>query len=163
LHTGADLKKLTEKELTKYFGKAGRFYYYIVRGIDNRRVEPDRETKSVGAEDTFAFDLTALDEMNSELERIAETVYDRLKRHKMSGRTVTLKIKYSDFKQITRNRSFLHPIDDLETITDTAKQLLALTETEGKAIRLLGITLSNFGEVQPVIRKVEDTGQLRLF
>ena len=163
LHTGADLKKLTEKELTKYFGKAGRFYYYIVRGKDDRRVEPDRETKSVGAEDTFAFDLTTPEEMNSELERIAETVCDRLQRHKLSGRTVTLKIKYSDFKQITRNRSFLHPIDDLETITETAKQLLALTETEGKAVRLLGITLSNFGEVQPVIRKVEDTGQLRLF
>jgi DNA polymerase-4 len=163
LHTGTDLKKLTEKELTKYFGKAGRFYYNIVRGIDDRRVEPDRETKSVGAEDTFAFDLTTIEEMNSELERIAETVCDRLQRHKLKGRTVTLKIKYGDFKQITRNRSFLHPIDDLETITETAKQLLALTETEDKAVRLLGITLSNFGEVQPVIRKVEDMGQLRLF
>lgn len=163
LHTGADLKELTEKELIKYFGKAGRFYYYIVRGIDNRRVEPDRETKSVGAEDTFAFDLTTQDEMFSELERIAETVYDRLQRHKLSGRTVTLKVKYSDFKQITRNRSFLHPINDLETITGTAKQLLSQAETDGKAIRLLGITLSNFGEVHPVSRKVEDTGQLRLF
>ncbi len=162
LHTGADLKKLTEKELTRYFGKAGRFYYNIVRGKDDRRVEPDRETKSVGAEDTFAFDLTTAEEMNGELERIAETVCDRLHRHKLSGRTVTLKIKYSDFKQITRNRSFLHPTDDLEVITATAKQLLAATETEGKAVRLLGITLSNFGEVQPVIRKVEDTGQLRL-
>jgi DNA polymerase-4 len=163
LQTGADLKKLTEKELIKYFGKAGRFYYHIVRGIDYRRVEPDRETKSVGAEDTFAFDLTTMEEMNNELERIAETVCDRLQRHKLSGRTVTLKIKYSDFRQITRNRSFLHPINDMETISATAKQLLALTETEGKAIRLLGITLSNFGEVQPVHRKVEDTGQLRLF
>jgi DNA polymerase-4 len=97
------------------------------------------------------------------LERIAETVCARLQRHKLSGRTVTLKIKFSDFRQITRNRSFLHPINDMETISATAKQLLALTETEGKAIRLLGITLSNFGEVQPVNRKVEDTGQLRLF
>jgi DNA polymerase IV len=163
LHTGSDLKKLTEKELTRYFGKTGRFYYYIVRGKDNRRVEPDRETKSVGAEDTFAFDLTTLEEMNNELDRIAETVCDRLHRHKLSGRTITLKIKYSDFKQITRNRSFLCPVDNLQTIAETAKQLLALTETEGKAIRLLGITLSNFGEVQPVNRKVEDTGQLRLF
>jgi DNA polymerase-4 len=117
----------------------------------------------VGAEDTFAFDLTTLEEMNSELERIAETVGDRLQRHSLSGRTITLKVKYADFKQITRNRSFLHPVNDPETIAETAKQLLALTETDGKAIRLLGITLSNFGEVQPVYRKVEDTGQLRLF
>jgi DNA polymerase-4 len=157
------LKKLTEEELMKYFGKPGRFYYYIVRGIDNRRVEPDRETKSVGAEDTFAFDLTTPEEMSSELERIAETVCNRLQRHRLSGRTITLKVKYSDFKQITRNRSFLHPVNDLETITETAKELLALTDTEDKAIRLLGITLSNFGEVQPVYRKVEDSGQLRLF
>ncbi len=163
LHTGLDLKKLTEKELTTYFGKAGRFYFHIVRGIDSRKVEPDRETKSVGAEDTFAFDLTTLDEMNSELDRITETVCDRLRRHKLKGRTLTLKIKYSDFKQITRNRSFLHPIDEPETIAATAKQLLAMTETEGMAVRLLGITLSNFGEMPVLTRKVEDTGQLRLF
>jgi DNA polymerase-4 len=161
LHTGADLKKLTEKELTRYFGKAGTFYYHIVRGVDDRRVEPHRETKSVGAEDTFAFDLTTVEEMNTELERIAEIVCDRLQRHKLKGRTVTLKIKYSDFKQITRNRSFLHPVDDLETIIQTAKQLLSQTDTEGIAIRLLGITLSNFGEVQPLVRRVEDAGQLR--
>jgi DNA polymerase-4 len=163
LNTGADLKKLTEKEMTKYFGKTGRFYYYIVRGIDDRKVEPDRETKSVGAEDTFAFDLTTHEEMNRELERIAGIVHTRLLRHKLKGRTVTLKIKYGDFKQITRNRSFLHPIDDLMTITETAKQLLAMADAEDNPVRLLGITLSNFREVQPVIRKVQDTGQLRLF
>ena len=146
LHTGADLKNLTEEELVKHFGKPGRFYYKIVRGIDDRPVQPHRETKSVGVEDTFAYDLTTIEEMNAELDKIALKVADRLKRHELKGRTLTLKIKYSDFKQITRNQSFTTPIDDPELIRQTAKQLLAATDVN-KKIRLLGISLSNFNEV----------------
>jgi DNA polymerase-4 len=163
LHTGADLKKLTEMELSHHFGKAGRFYYKIVRGIDEREVEPHRETKSVGAEDTFPFDLTSLDDMYFELDKIARTVYDRLQQHKLKGRTITLKIKYSDFKQITRNQSFLHPVGDLEMILSTAKELLVSTGLEDKRIRLLGITLSNFGKVIPISKRHKDPGQLELF
>ena len=74
LFTGADLKKLTEQDLVKHFGKVGRFYYNIVRGIDDRNVEPEREIKSVGAEDTFLHDLKNLDDMNEELSRIAKTI-----------------------------------------------------------------------------------------
>lgn len=163
LHTGADLKKLTEAELLKHFGKPGKFYYKIVRGIDERPVRPDRETKSVGAEDTFPFDLSTLDEMNAELDKIALTVHDRLHRNQLKGRTVTLKIKYHDFKQITRSHSFEQPIDDLEIIETIAKQLLASTEAEGKKIRLLGISLSNFPETMAKSRKDDETDQLRLF
>jgi DNA polymerase-4 len=76
LFTGADLKQLTEAEMTTQFGKAGAFYYRIVRGIDDREVQPHRETKSVGAEDTFAYDLTTLDEMNSELAKIGQLVHE---------------------------------------------------------------------------------------
>jgi DNA polymerase-4 len=98
LFSGADLKKLTEDELVDLFGKTGRFYYHIVRGIDDREVHTSRETKSVGAEDTFPYDLTKVEEMNTELDRIAGLVQARLQRYKLKGRTITVKIKYSNFK-----------------------------------------------------------------
>lgn len=158
IHTGKDLKKLTENDLVQHFGKSGRFYYKIVRGNDDRAVEPHRETKSVGAEDTFAYDLTEIEEMNVELDKIAVTVAARLEKYNLKGRTVTLKIKYSDFKQITRNHSLPQGINDLPTITTIAKQLLLKTEPEDKKIRLLGITLSNFGE-----EHTPETAQLSLF
>jgi len=163
LHLGADLKKLTHDEIVQYFGKPGRFYYQIVRGIDDRDVQPHRETKSSGAEDTFAYDLTTIEEMETELDKIAKLVADRLQRYDLKGRTITLKIKYNDFKQITRNKSFLSPVADLETISTTAKQLLAATNPQDKRIRLLGISLSNFGYIsdKPIIEK--SSYQLKLF
>ncbi|MGZ4035725.1 MAG: DNA polymerase IV, partial [Bacteroidia bacterium] len=147
LHTGFDLKQLTEEELIKRFGKVGRFYYRIVRGIDNREVQPNRESKSAGAEDTFAHDLTTIGEMNAELDKIAEIVTKRLQKYDLKGRTITLKIKYHNFHVITRNHSFNYLLNDLETIAATAKELLAKTDLENKKIRLLGISLSNFGEI----------------
>ncbi|WP_377166262.1 DNA polymerase IV [Mucilaginibacter terrae] len=163
LHTGADLKQLTEEKLVKHFGKAGRFYYQIVRGVDNRPVQPHRETKSMGAEDTFAYDLTEPEEMHTELDKIAQIVADRLARYNLKGRTITLKVKYSDFKQITRNQSFVKPVGDAATLSDTAKSLLAATNPEEVKIRLLGISVSNFGELQPKAKKEEASDQLKLF
>lgn len=160
LHSGFDLKQLSEDQMTRHFGKAGRFYYNIVRGIDNRDVQPHRETKSMGAEDTFAYDLTETVELHAELDKLAIKVVERLQKYELKGRTLTLKIKYSDFKQITRNQSFSSPIADLETIQQTAKRLLANTDQD-KKVRLLGISLSNFNEVSPVVK--DDYGQLRLF
>lgn len=162
LHTGADLKQLSEQDLRQHFGKVGSFYYRIVRGIDDREVQPHRETKSLGAEDTFPHDLTRIDEMNTELEKIARTVDERLQRYGLKGRTITLKIKYADFQRITRSQSFPVPIGNFDTILNTAKQLLLTTEPENKPVRLLGITLSNFGEaIAP--GKQKDEGQLELF
>jgi DNA polymerase-4 len=163
LFTGADLKKLTEDELISIFGKVGRFYYHIVRGIDERAVQPYRETKSLAAEDTFAYDLTTMEEMETELDKIALVVYNRLQKNNLKGRTITLKVKYADFKQITRNRSFTTPIDDLETIGTTAKQLLSATFTDDNKIRLLGISLSNFGKLEPRQKPGKSTDQLSLF
>jgi len=163
LHYGADLKKLTHDEMAQYFGKPGKFYYLIVRGIDDRDVQPHRETKSIGAEDTFAYDLTTIEEMEAELDKIAKTVFDRLQRYSLKGRTVTLKIKYSDFKQITRNKSFVSPIGDIETISNTTKQLLVATDPQDKKIRLLGISLSNFGEMELKQKIEKPTDQLKLF
>jgi DNA polymerase-4 len=161
LHTGADLKKLSEQELVQHFGKVGKFYYKIVRGIDDRSVEPNQETKSIGAEDTFPEDLTAVNDMNTELDKIAQTVCRRLQERQMKGRTITLKIKYHDFRQITRSRSFAEPLGDLETIVATAKELLEAANPMGSKIRLLGISVSNFGESRP--DKSNPSGQLVLF
>jgi DNA polymerase-4 len=162
LHTGADLKKLTEEEMNRHFGKPGRFYYQIVRGIDNREVQPHRETKSMGAEDTFAYDLTTLAEMEEELDKIAITVHNRLLKYELKGRTLTLKVKYHDFKQITRNQSFATGFNDLETISTVAKQLMAATDPEDVRVRLLGISLSNFGDIVQKQKEIGPGDQLSL-
>lgn len=165
LHTGADLKKLTEKELIRHFGKQGRFYYRIVRGVDNRIVQPHREAKSIGAEDTFENDLTEMEDMVLELKGIALKLSERIQKHQLKGRTVTLKIRFHDFSIITRSRSYLQGIDDYKTILDTAgglleKELFQYDNTESRKVRLLGITLSNFHEV--TLSK-DNPSQLRLF
>jgi DNA polymerase-4 len=162
LHTGADLKKLSETDLIKYFGKAGKFYYKIVRGIDERVVQPERITKSLAVEDTFEHDLIAIEEMYTELSKLTEKIVVRLDRNNLKGRTITLKIKYSDFKQITRNQSFHDPVADYQVILDTAMQLLGHIDLSDKKIRLLGISMSNFGELISTPR-FGDPYQLSLF
>jgi DNA polymerase-4 len=146
IYTGLDLKKLSAADLTRHFGKPGRFYFNIVRGIDDRVVQPHRETKSIGAEDTFPYDLVELADMTEALDKLGSIVRDRIKQHGMRGRTITLKIKYHDFKQVTRSLSLSTPVDDAESITATAIQLLLGTDLEEKKIRLLGISVSNFRE-----------------
>jgi len=162
LHNGADLKQLSEKEMILKFGKAGAFYYKIVRGIDDRPVRPDRITKSLGAEDTFEQDIESVEEMFTELEQIAEKVTARLEKNKLKGKTLTLKVKFGDFTQITRSFSFNTPIGDYISIITAAKELLLKAELEGSKVRLLGISLSNFGNLQPS-SKVTDPNQLELF
>lgn len=144
LHYGADLKKLSESELVNLFGKSGRFFYKIVRGIDNRPVEPNQETKSVGAEDTFSYDLTEISEMNAEIEKLGIVVFNRMKSYNLSGRTVTLKIKFGDFKQITRSKSFAEGLGTEPQITGIAKMLLEGIDFNEKGVRLLGVSVSNF-------------------
>lgn len=158
LFTGADLKRLSEQEMLQHFGKTGGFYYKIVRGIDDRPVQPNRETKSMGAEDTFPEDLTTQEDMNAELDKISVTLHNRLERYQLKGRTITVKIKYSDFTLITRSLSLTAPTGDLEVIRATAYRLLEASGLEGVRIRLLGIYMSNFGDAA-----LASTGQLTLF
>lgn len=160
LHTGADLKRLTEQEMIRHFGKSGKFYFNIVRGQDDRPVQPHRERKSVGAEDTFAQDLINTEDMLLELEKIAVNVHKRLKRSGLKGRTITLKVKYHDFKQITRSKSFEEPMDHWETIVETSQQLLLATASGQRKVRLLGISISNFDEI-PIPEPTDK--QARLF
>jgi len=142
--TGADLKKLTEQQLIAQFGKSGKFYYRVVRGIDERPVQPHRETKSVGAEDTMKEDTNDDAVMHSLLQQISITVANRLHKYKLSGRTVTLKIKFEDFKQITRSRSFPNPVNTSDNIYKEAIKLLDEANIGLSKVRLLGITLSRF-------------------
>ncbi|MFC6098518.1 DNA polymerase IV [Olivibacter domesticus] len=143
IFNGADLKRLSRQQLIQYFGKVGNFYYDIVRGIDNRPVEPYRELKSIGAEDTFKEDLYDVSLMLHELNIIVSKVQRRLASKQVKGHTVTLKIKFSDFKQITRNYTHVAPIQ-LEEIEQFAIDLLKQAPIDGKGIRLLGVTISNF-------------------
>ena len=144
LNNGLDLKKLTEQQLIAQFGKTGKFYYKIVRGIDERPVQAHRETKSVGAEDTFATDTSDVSVMHNLLNQISQTVAKRLEQKQLKGKTITIKIKFEDFKQITRSRSFAQPIDKAESIYKEALILLSEAEIGFSRVRLLGITVSRF-------------------
>jgi DNA polymerase IV len=162
LHTGMDLKRLSEEELVAHFGKSGKFFFQIVRGIDDREVRADRETKSIGAEDTFPKDLTTQAEMEDELEKLSMIVQDRLKRNGLLGRTVTLKIKFHNFRQITRSLSVGDSFCDYQTIFSITHKLLAETDLTRERVRLLGITVSNF-ERPLAIHSAGPDIQLRLF
>ncbi|WP_118952628.1 DNA polymerase IV [Taibaiella helva] len=163
LFTGADLKRLSEEELIRHFGKSGGFYYRMVRGIDNRPVQPHREIKSVASEDTFERDLDQPEDLDRELEKIAGRVVQRLQRYELKGRTITLKVKFGDFKQLTRNQSYPQPVSDYDTILDAARTLLQRLDLEGRKIRLLGISLSHFEAPGSGPEKPGATQQLTLF
>jgi DNA polymerase IV len=143
IHTGADLKQRSEQELAQHFGKVGLFYYQIVRGVDERPVNPNRIRKSIGAETSFDPDLEGREAVEQKLEAIAQAVQQRLARNGARGRTITLKVKFADYRQITRSRTMLEYISSESQILDIAQALLKGVEVEAQKVRLLGITLSN--------------------
>lgn len=142
IHTGADLRTYTRPELVQLFGKSGGYYYHICRGMDERPVRPDRIRKSVGAERTYSEDISELDEQQLALRRIAEEVGRRMKQGKYRGKTITVKLRYSDFTTHTRSRSIDHFTDMEEEIYAIAIELLEGHPRE-QALRLLGISISN--------------------
>ncbi len=143
IHTGKDLKQWSEIELVEQFGKTGRYYYNIVRGIDHRKVKPDRIPKSIGKERTFTEDVDDISWIHNFLRELAGKIADRLHQKNAGGKTVTLKVRYDDFKTITRSNSFSHYIDEASDIADTAIALLDETKVGDQKVRLLGITMSN--------------------
>jgi len=143
IHTGADLKQWSEADLAQYFGKAGQHYYRIVRADDRREVNPNRIRKSIGAERTFFEDLSDLEIMKEKLANIAGIVHEYMLKHDNFGRTVTLKIKSSDFRQITRSKTFSSEPHDLEVLIATVYELLEQNRQEVEKVRLLGVTVSN--------------------
>lgn len=143
IHTGKDLKEWSEIDLVDEFGKTGRYYYRIVRGIDNRPVKTHRIRKSIGKERTFSEDVDDLGWINNFLRELSEKISESMKKKNAAGKTVTLKVRYDDFETITRSTSFNHYIDKAEDIAHTAISLLEDTEVGNRKVRLLGITLSN--------------------
>ncbi|MEZ4839253.1 DNA polymerase IV [Flavobacterium sp.] len=142
IYTGKDLKNRSLAFLEQHFGKSGTHYYYIVRGIHNSPVKPNRISKSVGAERTFNENLSSEVFMEERLESIAKELEKRLQKHKIAGKTVTLKIKYSDFSQQTRSKTLPYFISDKALLLETAKELL-YQEKLKESVRLLGISLNN--------------------
>jgi DNA polymerase-4 len=144
LTTGADLRAQTLEFLTRRFGKSGQYYWNISRGIDHRQVRPDRIRKSVGAENTYAEDVMTLDAALDALAPLAEKVWSHVARHDLRGRTVTLKVKFADFQQITRARSLSDPVTSQAQMLALARELAAGVLPDPRGARLLGITLSGF-------------------
>ena len=147
IFTGLELKSKSLDFLTTHFGKSGAFYYHVVRGIHNSEVKPDRITKSVAAEHTFDTNLSSEIFMLEQLEKIAISLERRLKKHAIAGKTVTLKIKYSDFTQQTRSKTVPYFIADKGLIFENVKELL-YQERMKDSVRLLGISLSNLNTEQ---------------
>ncbi len=142
IFTGKDLKQKTIAFLEENFGKSGAYYYHVVRGIHNSPVKPNRIPKSVGAERTFNENLSSEIFMLEKLENIASELERRLKKSKIAGKTITLKIKYSDFTLQTRSKTIQYFVSDKNLILETAKDLLYQERLEN-SVRLLGISLSN--------------------
>jgi DNA polymerase IV len=148
IHTGADLRDWSLPALQAQFGSSADWYWRIARGIDEREVKPDRPYKSVSAERTFDEDLRDGDRLAAELTRIAGYAWDRVRRAEVSGRTVTLKVKFGDFTLITRSKSFAAPVPDLDAFAAAGQALLAALHPLPKGIRLLGLGLHNLSEEQ---------------
>lgn len=142
IFTGLDLKSKTEEFLTEHFGKSGKIYYDVVRGISNSPVRPNRTIKSVGTERTFDENLSSEVYIESKIDVLVEELSLRLKKQNLAGKTITLKIKYSDFVQQTRSTTVSYFVSDKEIIFDLAKALL-YQEKLKDSVRLIGVSLSN--------------------
>lgn len=147
IFTGLDLKNKTLEFLEQHFGKSGSYYYQVVRGIHNSPVQAKRTTKSVAAEHTFDVNLSSEIFMLEQLESISRQIEKRLQKHSISGKTITLKIKYSDFSLQTRSKTMPYYISDKNLIFEIVKELL-YQERLKDSVRLLGIALSNLNTEQ---------------
>ncbi|OBQ56974.1 DNA polymerase IV [Tamlana sp. s12] len=161
IFTGLDLKNKSLEFLETHFGKSGRYYYHVVRGIHTSEVKPNRIRKSLAAERTFSENLSSEVFMLEKLDHIAEEVSKRLSKSKVAGKTITLKIKYSDFSLQTRSKTLPYFINDKDLIFETAKDLL-YHEQLNNSVRLLGISLSNLNtETKKIPEKESVSVQLK--
>lgn len=158
IHNGADLKSWKKTDLIAKFGKVGTHYYQIARGLDTRPVNPTRVRKSLGSEHTFDEDLIAPKIIQDELAKIVEKVAHSLQEKQLSAKTLTIKIKYDDFEQITRSRTLSEYFDHAETMQKQLPFLLQDTEIGHRKVRLLGVSASNLIE-----EKTHSELQLGLF
>ncbi|WP_084679219.1 DNA polymerase IV [Methylocystis sp. ATCC 49242] len=148
IHTGRDLRSQALPFLIENFGKAGGHFYWISRGVDHRPVRADRIRKSVGAEQTFALDMTDLAAMREALEPVIDKVWRHCETTGVRGRTVTLKVKFSDFDLITRSRTLPHAIDTRAELARNVFETLTGAFPFRKPVRLLGVSISSLGAAQ---------------
>ena len=156
IHTFKDLRLSKRSVLERRFGEHGAKMHLLSMGIDERDVVPEHETKSVGHEQTFMQDIMDLDDARKELLALATKVGHRMRREKISGKTVSLKVKYNDFKQITRAATLPSPTDDGFEIYSVIVDLLKKSEVGKRPVRLLGVSLSH-------LTFVDGAGPLSLF
>ncbi len=142
IYNGADLKKVSEHALNKNFGKSGLYYYNIVRGIDNRDVNPERIRKSISTEHTFSQNIMNKIQMAAEVENMADELATRCQKNNIKGYTVILKIKYSDFTIISRRVTVEYLVHNFQDIRELALHLLDKIQIEN-SVRLIGVGLSN--------------------
>ena len=161
IFTGADLKDRSLEFLTDHFGKSGKHYYQVVRGIHLSPVKAKRVPKSVGAERTFSENLSSEVFMLERLEHIARELESRLKSGKRAGKTITLKIKYSDFRLQTRSKTLPHYISDKSLVLEVARELL-YQEPLQNSVRLLGISLSNLNTEEKKTESKDDSVSVQL-
>lgn len=157
LYTGLDTRNQSLEFMQANFGKAGSYYYWISRGVDNREVRPDRIRKSVGAENTFSSDLTEFEAMVSELQPLVDKVWRHCEDKGTRGRTVTLKVKFADFELISRSRSVAGAVDSRSELESVSAELLRAHFPIKKAVRLLGVSISGFHAGQ-----IDRSGQIAL-
>ncbi len=143
IYTGGQLRKVSLKHLEEIFGKAGLLYYQFTRGIDNREVRVEKVRKSVGCERTFLTDIHQKSVVYIELYHIVEELVERLSASAFEGVTLTIKVKYDDFKQITRSITAHHSLKSKSEILSLARQLMQAVDFNEKRIRLLGLSVSN--------------------
>jgi DNA polymerase-4 len=143
INTGRELKEWSEIDLVEQFGKVGRYYYRIVRGIDRRKVKAHRIRKSIGKERTFSEDIDDMPWIYNFLDELAQKIASTMQTKKVSGKTITLKVRYDDFETITRSTSYSYHLNGAAEIAESARLLLKETEVGDRKVRLLGITLSN--------------------
>ena len=146
IHTGADLRRCSREFLAQQFGKSGDYFYLAARAIDHRPVRRDRVRKSIGSENTFFHDLFSHEDLAAALKDSAETVARHAERTGKAGRTISIKLRYSDFRTLTRARTLPAPVSDAPTLLEVALALLAPLEPVEQGVRLLGVTLSSLGD-----------------
>ena len=143
IHSGKDLLQYSKVELTHYFGKSGIYYFNVIRGIDDREIISFRKRKSVGAERTYSIDLSGNKNIENALLEIANLLWERIVKADVKGRTLTLKIRYSDFETHTKSNTLNYYFQSGKEIENEGIYLLSMIEIGKKKVRLLGLTLNN--------------------
>jgi len=158
IHTGGDLKQKKLLELQSLFGSSAEYYFNIARGIDNRPVSSNRVRKSLGSETTFQQDLSDIHEMEEQLKLLLDETLNSLSKRGLLAYTFTIKVKYADFKQVTRSHTGDNVISNTEVATQLISSLLKKTEAANKPVRLLGVSFSNL-----IMHDSYSFNQLQLF